>query len=556
MKYRAACGNPRIPSGHHLLPSERACLYRALLMRKPSPRKLRIIFLEDEAKDFSLVQRGLERGGIQCDLIRVASHRQFLDEVARPPDIILSDHHLPEFDGFAALKLAREKCPDVPFVFVTGSVNEEQNNEAARLGASDIVLKNELATSLIPAINHAQEIAEERKRRREAENAWRQSEERYRRLVDLLPCSVIIHRNRKIILANKSAIALLGANSVDQLIGRDIRDFVPQEYQTIVGERLGNVEHGMTVPFIEEKILRLDGTQVSVEVAGSPAVLPDEPDQAAIMVVAIDTTERVAAREQIERLNADLEDRVRRRTAELEITVRELEAFSYSVSHDLRAPLRHIDGFADLLRQSAGNQLDAASREYLNIVTESAREMGKLIEALLSFSRLARAHLGGTPVKLRQLLDGILHDLRYELEGRQIQWTLGDLPEVYGDSTLLRQVLFNLLSNSIKYTRPRAVAKIEVGATHNPTEHIIFVKDNGVGFDMEFASKLFGVFQRLHPSADFEGIGIGLANVRRIVQRHGGRTWAEAAPDQGATFYFSLPTSPVPAAELAGTGGT
>jgi light-regulated signal transduction histidine kinase (bacteriophytochrome) len=300
----------------------------------------------------------------------------------------------------------------------------------------------------------------------------------------------------------------------------------------------------------------LDGTQVSVEVAGSPAVLPDEPDQAAIMVVAIDTTERVAAREQIERLNADLEDRVRRRTAELEITVRELEAFSYSVSHDLRAPLRHIDGFADLLRQSAGNQLDAASREYLNIVTESAREMGKLIEALLSFSRLARAHLGGTPVKLRQLLDGILHDLRYELEGRQIQWTLGDLPEVYGDSTLLRQVLFNLLSNSIKYTRPRAVAKIEVGATHNPTEHIIFVKDNGVGFDMEFASKLFGVFQRLHPSADFEGIGIGLANVRRIVQRHGGRTWAEAAPDQGATFYFSLPTSPVPAAELAGTGGT
>jgi PAS domain S-box-containing protein len=506
--------------------------------------KLRIIFLEDEAKDFRLVEGQLEKARLPFELVRVESDRQFLEQLERVPDLILSDHHLPEFDGFAALNMARAKCPNVPFIFVTGAVTDAEAAEARRRGAVDIVLKNELAATLLPAITSALELVDERSKRQEAENALKESEDRYRRLLELLPCAVIVHQRGTIMVANAAAARLLGASRPQDLIGADVAKFVSPEYREKVRARIEQVEHGDTVPFLQEKLIRLDGALVDVEVAATPVALPDDPAPG-VMVVAIDITERVQACDRIKQLNSELEDRVRTRTAELENAVRELEGFSYSVSHDLRAPLRHIDGFTELLLHNAGEKLDATSKEYLDIITGAARQMSNLIEALLAFSRLSRAPLNTQPVSLAQLLDGVLHDLRYETEGRKVEWQIALLPTVHGDATLLRQVLFNLLSNAVKYTRPRTVARIEVGQTHTPAEHIIYVKDNGVGFDMEFAGKLFGVFQRLHPSADFEGVGIGLANVRRIVQRHGGRTWAEAVPDQGATFYFSLPRTPI-----------
>lgn len=259
------------------------------------------------------------------------------------------------------------------------------------------------------------------------------------------------------------------------------------------------------------------------------------------MVVVIDITDEKRAQEEVKKLNTELEERVHQRTADLEAAVHELEAFSYSISHDLRAPLRHIDGFADLLRHSTGGKLDTASTEYLDIIVDSARQMSKLIDALLTFSRMSRVPLARSRVNLKRLAEAVIHDLRYEAEGRQVAWQVGQLPEVSGDSTLLRQVLVNLLSNALKYTRPRQAARIEITSKETAAEYIIQVRDNGIGFDMQFADKLFGVFQRLHSSNHFEGIGIGLANVRRIIQRHGGRTWAEAKPDQGATFYFTLP---------------
>ena len=505
---------------------------------------IRIIFLEDEANDFKLVERQLHKSNLQFDLVRVESDRQFIDEIGRVPDIILSDHHLPEFDGFTALELARAKCPQVPFIFVTGSVTEKEATEALRRGASDIVPKDDLSTALIPAIASALELTGEREKRRQAETALEHSEDRYRRLVQLLPCAVLVHRNGTITFANKAAAILVGGEDVQDLVGTEVTRFVPPEYQDVVRTRIERVLGGDTVPFLEEKLVRLDGTFVDVEVSAAPVVLPDDPTPA-VMVVAIDITERVRACERVKNLNAELEERVRSRTAELENAVRELEGFSYSVSHDLRAPLRHIDGFTELLMHSAGDKLDATSREYLDIITGSARQMTSLIEALLAFSRLSRTPLNTQPIALRQLVDGVIHDLRYEMEGRDVRWQIGTLPTVHGDPTLLRQVLYNLLANAIKYTRPRATARIEIGATHTPAEDIIYIKDNGVGFDMEFATKLFGVFQRLHPSADFEGVGIGLANVRRVVQRHGGRAWAEAVVNAGATFYFSLPRNPV-----------
>ena len=226
----------------------------------------------------------------------------------------------------------------------------------------------------------------------------------------------------------------------------------------------------------------------------------------------------------------------------LQAANKELEAFSYSVSHDLRAPLRHIDGYAALLSNAAGEALSDKARRYLQTISDSAKQMGQLIDDLLIFSRMGRQDMLRTTVNLDQLVKTVLHDLRLDLQGRTISWTMHPLPNVSGDPAMLRQVFVNLISNALKFTATKPETKIEIGASkQSPGEVEIFVRDNGVGFDMQYVNKLFGVFQRLHRNDEFEGTGIGLANVRRIIHRHGGRTWAEGALDQGATFYFSLP---------------
>lgn len=232
---------------------------------------------------------------------------------------------------------------------------------------------------------------------------------------------------------------------------------------------------------------------------------------------------------------------LQRRGELLEAANKELEAFSYSVSHDLRAPLRHIDGYASLLAKAAGS-LDDKAKRYLHTISESATRMGQLIDDLLVFSRMGRQEMLHGIVNLDQLIASVLHDLRHDLQDRVISWTIAQLPEVVGDAAMLRQVFTNLVANAIKFTGTRSQAVIEIGSRPGGEDDtVLFVRDNGVGFDMRYANKLFGVFQRLHRADEFEGTGIGLANVRRIVHRHGGKTWAEGALGEGATFYVSLP---------------
>jgi signal transduction histidine kinase len=239
--------------------------------------------------------------------------------------------------------------------------------------------------------------------------------------------------------------------------------------------------------------------------------------------------------------NTTLERRVRERTLELEAANKELEAFSYSVSHDLRTPLRHIDGFSEMLNKSAKAILSEKDSQYLNLISDSTRQMNRLIDDLLDFSRTNRAEMRRIEIDLQELIEKTIRELQPETEGRNILWKKGPLPMAHADPSLLRQVFSNLLINAIKYSRPRDPAEIEIGYRIEPEETVIFIRDNGVGFDMQYAGKLFGVFQRLHRREEFEGTGIGLANVRRIIARHGGRTWAEGKVDGGATFYFTLP---------------
>lgn len=251
-----------------------------------------------------------------------------------------------------------------------------------------------------------------------------------------------------------------------------------------------------------------------------------------------DITERQRAEDERARLLAE----VASRNALLEAANHELEAFSYSVSHDLRAPLRHIDGFAGLLQRTGAPKLDEREQRYLALITESAKRMGRLIDDLLNFSRMGRAEMRRDAVDMNALVQTVLRDLEHDTQGRVIEWRVAALPAVQGDAALLRQVWANLLSNAVKYSRPRERAVIEVGCEKDqPGECVFFVRDNGVGFEMKYAEHLFGVFQRLHRPEDFEGTGIGLANVRRIIARHGGRTWAEGRPDAGATVWFTLP---------------
>lgn len=232
---------------------------------------------------------------------------------------------------------------------------------------------------------------------------------------------------------------------------------------------------------------------------------------------------------------------IAQRTTQLEAANKELEGFTYSVSHDLRAPLRHVAGFVGLLQQESAASLDAKGRRRLKAISESADRMGVLIDDLLAFARVGRSGMQKSAVNLNQLVQETLDELQPVTKGREIAWKIDPLPAVQADREMMRQILVNLISNAVKFTRTRPRAEIEIGSLPNGEDDaVIFIRDNGVGFDPQYVDKLFGVFQRLHSSDEFEGTGIGLANVRRVVQRHGGKAWAEGAVDGGATFYFSI----------------
>lgn len=300
---------------------------------------------------------------------------------------------------------------------------------------------------------------------------------------------------------------------------------------------------------------RKDGTRVSANL--TVTALRDEGGRITGFVgLVYDLTERKQVEAEIHKLNQELEQRVADRTAQLTEANKELEAFAYSVSHDLRSPLRHIDGFLGLLKEELASKLDAQSAHYMLTISKAVKRMGELIDDLLSFSRMGRQEMTMAPVDLGALVKEVIHQFEPETKDRAIHWHVGELPVVVGDCAMLRVVLANLISNALKFTQTREQTVIEIGCLPDQSGHenetVVFVRDNGVGFDMRYANKLFGVFERLHSGKDFEGTGIGLANVHRVISRNGGTTWAEGKVGVGATFFFSLPREkPTAAAQIA-----
>ncbi len=372
-----------------------------------------------------------------------------------------------------------------------------------------------------------------------AAEALRQANAYNRSLIEAsLDPLVTISPEGKITDVNSATEKVTGS-SRSELIGRDFSDYFTEPEKARAGYQ--QVFREGFVHDYELEIRHRDGHLTPV--LYNATVYRDERGEVVgVFAAARDITARRQAEEEVRKLNESLEQRVRERTAELEAANKELEAFTYSVSHDLRAPLRHVDGFSKLLLEEFAPQLPQEGRHFLERIRGGTRQMGQLVDDLLNLSRVGRRELSLQITGLSSLVEEVIGELKAENPDRLIDWKIASLPFVECDPTLMKQVLLNLLSNAVKFTRPREQAVIEVGTRRHNGSDAVFVRDNGVGFSMKFADKLFGVFQRLHRQEDFEGTGVGLATVQRIIHKHHGTVWAEAELDRGATFYFTLGT--------------
>ena len=376
--------------------------------------------------------------------------------------------------------------------------------------------------------------------RKQAIEALQESEERFRHMADTAPVLIWMSGPDKLCnYFNKGWLDFTGRTMEQELGNGWVQGVHPGDLQHCLDTYMKAFDARQDFK-MEYRLRHFDGEYRWIFDMGVPRFTPDGTFLGYIGSC-MDISDRKQAEAEIQQLNESLEQRVKERTAQLEAANKELESFSYSVSHDLRAPFRHISGFVDLLQKQASANLDDTSRRYLKLIAESAKNAGKLVDDLLAFSRMGRTEIRYTIINLELLVREVRRDIEMETNGRVINWQIQELPQVSGDPSMLRLVLGNLIANAVKYTQKRAEAEIEIGSTSDESEFVFFVRDNGVGFDMRYVHKLFGVFQRLHSVEQFEGTGIGLANVRRIIHRHGGRTWAEGVVDSGATFYFSLP---------------
>jgi PAS domain S-box-containing protein len=376
--------------------------------------------------------------------------------------------------------------------------------------------------------------------RKQAEAALRESEGRYRTLVETSPDAVaVLDLDGNFIMVNRQTVALYGFRSSEEMLGQNAFTLLPPEDRPRADADLRRVVETGTLANVEYVLMRKDGSHFPADLRAS-LLLDAAGKPKGMVAVARDITARKRAEQEVRRLNEELEQRVIERTARLEAANRELEAFSYSVSHDLRAPLRAIDGFSEALRQDCADKLDARGKEYLQRVRAAAQRMGQLIDDLLNLSRLARAEITRQDVDLSALAEAIAEELRRTSPDRDVELVIAPGLVAKGDKALLRVVLQNLLGNAWKFTSKHERARVEFGVAQVSGERTYFVRDDGAGFDTAYADKLCAPFQRLHAAADFPGTGIGLAIVQRIVQRHGGRVWAEGAVGKGATFYFTV----------------
>lgn len=533
-------------------------------------QRARLLIVDDEEALMSALCNTLKVEGYAAT--GFTSARAALAQLReRQFDLLLTDLMMPEMDGIALLHAAQEIDPDLVGIVMTGHGTIDTAVEALRGGALDYVLKPFRLTNLLPVLTRALEtrrLRTENIQLREAVSIYELS----RAITHGLAHDEVLQRTVSAAAQQSDASAVCILVPTDE--GRELR----------IGGMWGSNSQWVERLPLDESIVRWlsesreqlsawDGSRDPEAVFAPP--FPGEPAGVALPIVAggnfygilrfcsrssqrrltrgqvkaLDILASTAATAfeaasllgQLRTLNQELEQRVRERTQELQAANADLEAFSYSVSHDLRAPLRRVDGFCQMFIEEFGSGLAPEGRRILENVSAGTAHMTELIDALLRFARYSRQPLQTRPVQTGPLVRRIVGNFSEQLQGRSVELQIGELPDCVADGALLEQVFTNFISNALKFTAGRSHTRIEIGSGEENGEQVFFVKDNGVGFDMRYADRLFGVFQRLHSQSEFEGTGIGLSIVHRIVRRHGGRTWAESRLQEGATFYFSLP---------------
>jgi signal transduction histidine kinase len=542
----------------------------------------RLLIVDDEAALMTALCKTLELEGYSTT--GFTSARSALQQLAeREFDLLLTDLMMPEMDGIALLRAAQEIDRDLVGIVMTGHGTIDTAVKAMQSGALDYVLKPFRLDNLIPVITRALAT-----RRLQAENI------RLRETVSIYELTQAITRGleheeivqRTLAAANQQHEAGVVRILVPTSDGRTLRvagahgldpaersleslalDQSMSQWVSNACEQLSGWDGSGPLPAVFEPPFngRHRGVALPMVAGGNFYGILEFSSRVAQrrlsagQVKALNILANTAASafevdsllSQLRAMNQDLERRVQERTRELEASNADLESFSYSVSHDLRAPLRAIDGFCQILVSDYAHEISEEARDFLAKVCASVARMQRLIDDLLHLARFSRQPLEVRRVGMTDLARRVASSLAEQARERHVQLEIADLPDCHGDGSLLEQVLTNLLSNAYKFTGTRERAHIEVGAFTENGEQVYFVRDNGVGFDMRHAEKLFGVFQRMHSQAQFPGTGIGLSIVHRIIRRHGGRTWAESRPQQGTTVYFSLPVVPEPVVAAA-----
>jgi PAS domain S-box-containing protein len=501
-------------------------------------RPLRVLIVEDAKSDVALLILALRAGGFEVTYEVVSTEAAMRKAFHHRWDLITSDHTMPQFSGSAALALTLEFRPDVPFIIVSGEIDVHAAVALMRAGACDYVQKTQLVR-LVPVVERLLVDWEVRNDKLLADQALIASEAQYRRLFESAQDGILIvdAGTGQIEDVNPFLLELLGF-SRDEYLGKRLWE--------VAAFRDSNASKSAFLELQRKGYIRYDniplhartGNNVEVEFVSNIYYVGHKK---VIQCNIREITERKHAESEITQLNVDLERRVQLRTTQVEALNRELETFNHSVSHDLRAPLRRIDGFVTELERVCGDGLNATGKEMIVAIRASTEHMGTLIQALLKLAILGRSELQCRQTDLSSLAHIIATELQQGNPNRNVEFIIPEGIVASGDPVLLRIVMDNLMGNACKFTSLVDFARIEFGVTYpagKPAEY--FVRDNGGGFDMRYADRLFGAFQRLHLDDEFPGTGIGLATVQRIIHRHGGRIRAESSVGHGATFFFNL----------------
>jgi PAS domain S-box-containing protein len=513
-----------------------------LKLVKPEQKRdqpLRVLIVEDVKSDVTLLLLALREGGFEVTYEAVANQAAMRVALQHHQwDLITSDYGMPQFSGPAALALTLELSPDVPFIIVSGEIDINVAVGLMHAGARDYVQKAELIR-LVPVVQRVLHDRGVRNDKVLADQALIASEAQYRRLFESAQDGILIveAETGQIQDVNPFLLDLLGF-SREEYLGKKLWEIAAFQDSEASKSAFLELQQRGYIRYDNIPLHAKTGNSVEVEFVSN---IYDVGQKKVIQCNVRDITERRQAEKEIRQLNADLERRVDLRTTQVQALNKELETFNYSVSHDLRAPLRRINGFVTALERECGGELNSKGKELILEIRASTEHMTTLIQALLKLASLGRSELVCEQTDLSSLAHIVATGLQQADPGRHVELIIPDGILVSGDSALLRVVMDNLMSNAWKFTSLVDSARIEFGVTYpagKPVEY--FVRDNGAGFDMKYANRLFGAFQRLHLDEEFPGTGIGLASVQRIIHRHGGRIRAESSVGQGATFYFDL----------------